>query len=92
VRAANTAPSTAAPSAPPSARKKPAVAVATPSSRRSTLFCTAVISTCVTMPKPSPNPSSPALAATRDGVQPELTASHPSAPLISASPATGKRL
>ena len=89
--AANTAPRTAAPTAPPSARKKPVVAVATPSSRRSTLFWTATTRTWVTMPKPRPNTASAMPVATCEG-SPAKAASRTSATVISARPAIGKRL
>src|SRR6185437_1088575 len=89
--AANTAPRTAAPTAPPRPRKKPVAAVATPSSRRSTPFWTAMTSTWVTMPKPSPKSARPMPVAARD-VAGATAASTSSATVINESPATGKRL
>jgi hypothetical protein len=65
--------------------------VAIPSSRRSTLFCTATTSTCVTIPKPRPNTTSAAAVETCDG-SPATIAISPSAAVISASPTMGKRL
>ena len=88
---AKTAPSTAAPTAPPSARKKLVVAIATPSWRRSTPFCTATISTWPTMPKPRPKTRERDAGRQRDG-SPASAASSASAAVISARPASGKRL
>jgi hypothetical protein len=90
-RLANTAPSTAAPTAPPRPRKKPVTAIAMPSSRRSTVFWTAVIRTWVTIPKPSPKTirPSPMVTAEPSGA---IAANSPSATVINTSPATGKRL
>jgi hypothetical protein len=88
---ANTAPRIAAPTAPPSPRKKPVTAIAIPSSRRSTVFWTAVISTWVTMPKPSPNTTSPAaiVSAWGSAASPDSRAR---ATVIKARPAIGNRL
>ena len=49
------APSKAVPMAPPMERKNVTDAVATPMFRRSTLFCTAVTTTCIVKPRPAPN-------------------------------------
>ncbi len=58
------APKTVTPMAPPSERKKFAAAVATPSWRISTEFCTAAMSTWVTRPKPIPKTARKPPAAT----------------------------
>ena len=46
------APNSAVPMAPPMVRKKATDAVAAPMLRRSTLFCTAVTTTCMVKPEP----------------------------------------
>ena len=48
------APKSAVPTAPPIERKKVTAAVATPMCVRSTLFCTAVTTTCMVRPSPAP--------------------------------------
>jgi len=53
-RAAQTAPKTAVPNEPPIDRKNVAPLVAVPIWLGETAFCTARISTCITLPKPSP--------------------------------------
>ena len=65
VRAAKIAPSAAAPTAPPRPRKKLVVAIAIPSCSRDTLFWTAAISTCPTIPNPSPKTTRPIAVAVR---------------------------
>jgi hypothetical protein len=89
--AANTAPRIAAPTAPPSPRKNPVTAIAMPSSRRSTVFWTAVISTWVTIPKPSPKKTRPRPTVSAPGSAAN-PASRPSAMVITARPAIGNRL
>ena len=91
-RWAKTAPSTAAPTAPPSARKNPVAPVATPRSRRSTLFCTARTSTWVTIPKPSPNTASAIPVAGPRRGRPRARRAARARAVISARPATGKIL
>jgi len=87
-RAANTAPNTAAPIAPPSPRKNEVVAIAIPSSRRSTLFWTAVIRTWPTIPKPRPNRPSVRPTAVLDGCV-AINASVASAIAIRPNPSSG---
>ncbi len=51
----STAPRSATPNEPPIERRNVAAPVAVPRSLRSTAFCTARTSTCITMPRPSPS-------------------------------------
>ena len=53
-RLVKSAPNTATPTAPPTARKKLTVDVATPRCSTGASFCTATTSTCSTMPIPTP--------------------------------------
>ena len=85
---AKTAPRTAAPTAPPRARKKLVVAIAVPSRRRSTPFWTITVSTWPTIPKPRPKtPRQATVASCERSPTSAAIAARPAA--ISASPASG---
>jgi len=89
--AVKTAPKTATPIAPPSARKKFADAVAMPRSRCSTEFWIASTSTWLTIPKPRPKTAMKIDVVVRE-VPPSMVDMSTSPSVISASPATGKIL
>ena len=70
-------------------RKSSAPEVATPRSAYSTSFCTAMTSTCITMPRPVPR-SSMAVDTNAIGVSGRRRESRNSATDITAVPAMGK--
>src|SRR5450759_5646207 len=90
-RAANIAPRIAVPRDPPMSRNSVAPEVATPRSRYSTSFCTAITRTCITIPSPTPSTSisSDAVASVVCGVRRD---SRKSPTVMTAVPSTGNIL